>query len=39
MKTERKKKKENSKQSSFKSYSIWISADHTITPLSYPLGP
>lgn len=28
-----------SKQSSFKSYSIGISADHTITSLSCPLGP
>lgn len=37
MKTE--KKKEKSEQSSFKSYSIGISADRTVTPESSPLGP
>lgn len=36
MKTE---KKEKSKQSSFKSYCIGISADRTATPESSPLGP
>lgn len=38
----RRKQKGNnkkSKQSSFKRYSVGISADHTITPQSCPFGP